>query len=286
VNATTAGGRGALRLVILDMDGVLYRGDEPVPGGAELARRLHQAGVTVRYATNNSMFTRDQYVERLRGMGISATAEEIVTSTSATIDHLRRHEPGVRTVLAVGADGMVAELGAAGYSVVPIGEASAGADLETDAPVDAVVVGLDPAFDDVRRDNAARAIRRGARFIATNADARYPTPGGFRPGAGTMVMAIATASGATPLVIGKPEPGMFATILDTAGVSPAEAMVIGDNPDSDIAGAHRSGIESVLVLTGVTDADAAAGLNGARRPDHVVADPAAAWDLIAPRADR
>jgi ribonucleotide monophosphatase NagD (HAD superfamily) len=96
-----------------------------------------------------------------------------------------------------------------------------------------------------------------------------------------MVAAIAEAAGATPLVIGKPEPPMFAAILATTGVKPGEAIVIGDNPDSDIAGAHRSRITSILVLTGVTDADRVAALAGDRQPDHVVADPAEAWELIA-----
>jgi 4-nitrophenyl phosphatase len=266
------------RLVILDMDGVLYRGDRAIPGAANLVGLLHEAGVAVRYATNNSMFTRDQYAERLAAMDIPAAANEIVTSTSATIEHLRRHQPDVRAVLAVGAAGMVTELDAAGYSVVPIAAAaSAAADAQ---PFDAVLVGLDPDFDEGRLAVAAAAVRAGARFVATNADARYPTPSGFRPGAGAMVAAIAEASGVAPLVIGKPEPAMFAAILEAAGVEPAAALVIGDNPDSDIAGAHRSGIRSVLVLTGVTDADQAVGLTGDRRPDHVVADPAAAWDLL------
>jgi 4-nitrophenyl phosphatase len=267
-----------LRLVILDMDGVLYRGDRAVPGAANLVGLLHEAGIAVRYATNNSMFTRDQYAERLAAMDIPAAADEIVTSTSATIEHLRRHQPDVRAVLAVGAAGMVTELDAAGYSVVPIAVA---ADVAADSPpFDAVLVGLDPDFDEGRLAVAAAAVRAGARFVATNADARYPTPSGFRPGAGAMVAAIAEATGVAPMVIGKPEPAMFAAILESAGVEPAEALVIGDNPDSDIVGAHRSGIRSVLVLTGVTDADQAVGLTGDRRPDHVVADPAAAWDLL------
>jgi 4-nitrophenyl phosphatase len=211
-------------------------------------------------------------------MDIPAAADEIVTSTSATIEHLRRHQPDVRAVLAVGAAGMVTELDAAGYSVVPIAVA---ADVAADSPpFDAVLVGLDPDFDEGRLAVAAAAVRAGARFVATNADARYPTPSGFRPGAGAMVAAIAEATGVAPMVIGKPEPAMFAAILESAGVEPAEALVIGDNPDSDIVGAHRSGIRSVLVLTGVTDADQAVGLTGDRRPDHVVADPAAAWDLL------
>jgi HAD superfamily hydrolase (TIGR01450 family) len=266
---------GPIRLVVLDMDGVLYRGDEPIVGAANLVRNLHRAGLLVWYATNNSMFTSAEYAERLRAMGIEAEPGEIVTSTSATIEYLRRHEPEIRSVLAVGAEGMVSELQDAGYAVHWIADA-AGA-----AHVDAVMVGLDPDFDGARCAVAADAIRNGARFIATNADARYPTPNGFRPGAGTMVAAIGDAAGATPLVIGKPEPAMFAVILSGAGVAPREAVVIGDNPESDIAGAHRSGMTGILVLTGVTDADRAAALRGEQRPDFVVADPAGAWQLIA-----
>ena len=225
------------------------------------------------------MSTRSAYAERLRGMGIAADAAEIVTSTSATIDHLRRHEPQVRTVLAVGADGMVEELRTAGYEVFRAADAE-------DRRVDAVLVGLDPDFDDRRLAAAAREVRAGARFIATNADARYPTPTGFGPGAGVMVAAIRDASGVEPLVIGKPEPAMFHAILDATGVGPMEALVIGDNPDSDIRAAHRAGIESVLVLTGVTASDAVASLEADRAPDHVAADPAEAWELVEARISR
>jgi 4-nitrophenyl phosphatase len=172
---------------------------------------------------------------------------------------------------------MVSELSDAGYAAVPVAEVAASS---TVAAVDAVIVGLDPAFDEARLAAAARAIRNGARFIATNADARYPTPTGFRPGAGTMVGAIARASGVTPLVIGKPEPAMFTAILEAAGVAATEALVIGDNPDSDVAGAHRSGITSLLVLTGVTDAVRAATLDGERCPDLVAAGPVEAWRLV------
>ena len=268
-----------LRLVILDLDGVVYRGDRPVEGAVELVGRLHAAGLLVRYATNNSMSTRSAYAERLRGMGIAADAAEIVTSTSATIDHLRRHEPQVRTVLAVGADGMVEELRTAGYEVFRAADAE-------DRRVDAVLVGLDPDFDDRRLAAATGEVRAGARFIATNADARYPTPTGFRPGAGAMVAAIRDASGVEPLVIGKPEPAMFHAILESTGVGPEEALVIGDNPDSDIRAAHRAGIESVLVLTGVTSPDAVASLTGERAPDHVAVDPGEAWELVEARISR
>jgi HAD superfamily hydrolase (TIGR01450 family) len=264
-----------IRLVILDMDGVLYRGDRAVDGAVELVQHLHDAGLLVRYATNNSMFTRAEYAKRLAGMGIKAEPAEIVTSTSATIEYLGRHEPEIRSVLAVGGQGMVKELRDAGYAVHWV------ADAAPAAPVDAVIVGLDPDFDDARRALATDAIRHGARFIATNADVRYPTPDGFRPGAGSMVAAIGKSAGTNPLVIGKPELAMFAGILSGSGVASREAVVIGDNPESDIAGAHRSGMTGILVLTGVTDADRAANLRGQQRPDFVVADPAGAWQLIA-----
>jgi 4-nitrophenyl phosphatase len=100
------------------------------------------------------------------------------------------------------------------------------------------------------------------------------------PGAGTIVAAVQAASGVEPLVIGKPQPGMFQAILTMGGVSPAEALVIGDNPDADIPAARRAGIPSVLVLTGVADAALADGLEGDRRPDWIAADPAAVLDLL------
>ena len=271
-----------VRLVIFDLDGVVYRGLEPVEGAPELVAALHEAGVAVRFATNNSMVARDGYVGRLRGMGIATTVEEIVTSTSATIEHLRRNAPDVRSVLAIGADGMEAELRGAGLSVVMAGDPSflhhAGAPLHR--RFDAVVVGLDPAFDYGRLAVAMRAVIDGARLIATNADTRYPTAVGFLPGAGAIVAALATATGVAPEVIGKPSPAMFEAILEAALVSAADAVVICDNPDADVVGANRAGCAAILVLTGVADAALAATLDGERRPVAIAADPAAVLALL------
>ncbi len=215
-------------------------------------------------------------------MGIGTTVEEIVTSTSATVEHLRRHAPDVRSVLAIGANGMEAELRDAGLSVVMAGDASiaghAGGPLT--AAFDAVIVGLDPDLDYRRLAVGMRAIMDGARFIATNADTRYPTAEGFLPGAGSIVAALATATGTTPEVIGKPSPAMFQAILEASGVPPTEAVVIGDNPDADVAGAHRAGCAAILVLTGVADATLAAELAGERRPDAIAADPGAVLALL------
>jgi len=273
-----------VRLVIFDLDGVIYRGTEAVPGAAGLVAWLHQQDVLVRFATNNSMVTRAGYVERLGAMGVATDAQEVVTSTSATVDHLARHAPDVRSVLAVGADGMRRELEDAGLDVTPASDArQAEPGGALDRHYDAVIVGLDPAVDYARLSSAMAAVAAGARLIATNADSRYPTPAGFLPGAGSIVAALATATGATPEVIGKPEPAMFRAILESTGVRGDESVVVGDNPDADVAGAHRAGCGAILVLTGVADAAVAASLSGERRPDAVAADPHEVRLLLEPR---
>ena len=273
-----------VRLVIFDLDGVVYRGHEPIPGARELVDLLHGAGVAVRFATNNSMVAREGYVARLGGMGIVTSVEEIVTSTSATIEHLRHRAPDVRSVLAIGADGMESELRAAGLAVTMAGDALAdhqGGRLARH--YDAVIVGLDPSLDYRRLAVAMRAVGDGARLIATNADARYPTAAGFLPGAGSIVAALETATGVESEIIGKPSPAMFEAILVASGVPAGEAVVIGDNPDADVAGAHRAGVAAILVLTGVADAPSAAALDGERRPEAVAVDPAAVGELLRTR---
>jgi len=266
----------SVRLVIFDLDGVIYRGGHAVPGAAELVGGLRARGVLLRYATNNSTATRAAYVERLAGFGIEASADELVTSTSATIAYLHAHLPQVRRLLAVGALGMLDELHHAGFVVTAAADAAPnhydGSRLAN--RYDAVIAGLDQEFDYRRLAAAASAIREGAVFIATNADLRYPTARGFLPGAGAMVAAIQAAAGAEPpLVIGKPEPGMFVTALEETGTPPDEAVVVGDNPDADMVAASRAGIRSILVLTGVTSLADAPRLEGERRPDAVAAGP-------------
>ena len=272
-------------LVIFDLDGVIYRGSDAVPGAAQLVNALRRKGILTSFATNNSMATRRAYVDRLAAHGITATLDEIVTSSSATVAYLQAHLPEVRRVLAVGADGLLAELRDGGIVATPAAEAApddwnGGALPER---YDAVVAGLDQRIDYRRLGIAAAAIRAGARFIATNADVRFPTPDGFVPGAGAVVAALRATSGQDPVVVGKPEPGMFQAILERTGVEAENALVVGDNPDADIVAARRAGITSVLVLTGVADAAAAGGLRGERRPDQVADGPAEVGALLGVR---
>jgi 4-nitrophenyl phosphatase len=277
-----------VQLVIFDLDGVIYRGAEAVPGAVELVALLHERGAMVRFATNNSMVAREGYVARLGAMGIATERDEVVTSTSATIEHLKLSDEPIHRVMAVGADGMLAELADAGFDAVEAADAVpisyAGDALPTS--FDAVIVGLDPAFDYRRLAAAMVAIRAGARFVATNVDRQYPTAVGFLPGAGSIVAAIAAAAGVEPEVIGKPQPAMFEAILAAAGVRPDEAVVIGDNPDADIVAANRAGVASILVLTGVADREAARGLTGQRRPDVTLDGPHQVAALLGDRLNR
>ncbi len=263
------------RLVIFDLDGVVYRGPDAVPGAASLVKALRARGTLVRFATNNSMATRAAYVVRLAGHDVEATMDEIVTSSYATRQHLRTHLPEVRIVLSVGAPGLVEELRDGDLDVTAAMDAAPpdwnGAPL--DRRYDAVVAGLDPQIDYRRLGIAAEAVRGGARFIATNADLRFPTPEGLTPGAGAIVAALAATTAVEPLIIGKPQPAMFQAILERDGVDPEDALVIGDNPDADLVAARRAGIGSILVLTGVIDASGAEALSGERRPDRMAADP-------------
>jgi 4-nitrophenyl phosphatase len=274
--------RFGARLVIFDLDGVIYRGDEAVEEAAALVDALRGGGRLVRFATNNSMATRGEFVERLARQGIRCSLDEIITSSSATVAYLASQLTDVRKILVVGEAGLLAELRTAGYAVTAAADAVAagwnGGALSDS--YDAVVAGLDQRVDYRRLGVAVTAIRAGARFVATNADERFATPDGLLPGAGAIIAALEAASGVSAVVIGKPEPAMFEAILERAGVRPADALVIGDNPDSDIVAARRAGIASILVLTGVTDRSTADLLHGERRPDAIVDDPAGVAALL------
>jgi len=274
--------RFAARLVIFDLDGVVYRGDEAIEGAASLVAALRADGRLVRFATNNSMATRQDYVERLARQGITSSIDEIVTSSSATVRFLTSQLVDVRTVLVVGEGGLLAELREAGYEATAADAAAAVGWNGGPLPerFDAVVAGLDRLIDYRRLGIAATAIRAGARFVATNADRRFATPDGLVPGAGAIIAALEATSGVAPIVIGKPEPAMFEAILEGAAVEPMDAVVIGDNPDADVVAARRAGIPVILVLTGVTDRASAEGLRGERRPDEIVDGPAGVAGLL------
>ena len=268
-------------LLFVDLDGVVYRGAEPVPGVADVLADRVRRGDDVVYVTNNSMFYRADYVTRLAGMGAPVSADRVVSSSRATALYLREHLPDVRRVLTVGARGLERELEDLGIVVIPAGTAATRAEdddiagYEAAGRPDAVVVGVDPAIDYLRLAVAADCIRGGARFIATNRDPIYPTERKLRPGAGAIVAAIAVAAGCEPEVsIGKPEPLLLLEAASAVGSPAADGVMIGDGIGTDLAAARAVGARCVLMLTGVTTKAALDALPPDQRPTAVAADAA------------
>lgn len=237
-------------LLLVDLDGVVYRGKDPVPGMPELLRERAAAGDRIVYVTNNSRSHRKEYRAKLERLGVPLlpTAEEsIVTAARATAVLLAEATPPGRVAMVLGGPGLVRELHDARIAVV------APDDDGLAAAPDTLVVGVDFDLTYARLSTAAEAVRRGARFWATNRDAIFPAEDRLMAGAGSMVAAVAFATSREPdMVVGKPEPRLFEAAAELAGVPVRDAVVIGDNLKTDIGAAIRLGARSVLMLTGVT----------------------------------
>lgn len=232
-----------VRGYVIDMDGVLYRGDAAVPYAREFVDLLDARGVPYIMATNNSTRTPAQYVEKLAQMGISTTKERIFTSGMATRAWLdERYPPGTR-VYVIGMDAL--------RTAIFAGDRFQPAAVDADV----VVCGADwdLTFDKLRIGTLA--IRRGATFVATNPDTTFPSEEGLIPGAGAILAALVAASGVEPIVIGKPQTGMLLEGAEFLGLAPSETAMLGDRIDTDIVAGRDAGFITLLVLTGVTRSD-------------------------------
>lgn len=223
--------------LLLDLDGVLYRGDHALPGARETVEELRARDTRLVFVTNNSSKTPEQVAEKLAGMGIRASSDEVVTSALAAADLLRRRGGG--SAFVIGEVGIRKALADAGIEVLEGDPASA----------DFVVVGWDRSADYRAFRTASLLVQRGAALVATNSDSSYPAPGGLWPGAGALLSVVTTTTGATAEVVGKPHPPLFQTALERAGGG--RALVVGDRLETDVAGAEALGLDSLLVLTGV-----------------------------------
>jgi 4-nitrophenyl phosphatase len=242
---------------LLDLDGAVWLSDRAIAGSVDAVARLRAAGERVLFLTNNSSARVDTYVHKLNGLGIPATADDLVTSAQAAASML---EPGA-TALVCGGPGVEEALAARGVVTV------------RDGAADAVVVGWHTDFDYARLTAAFRAVHGGARLIGTNDDATYPTPDGLLPGGGSILAAVATAAGVTPEIAGKPHPPMAALVHARVGeVDPSRSVVAGDRLSTDGQLAARLGVPFGLVLSGVTQA---ADAPFAPEPRWVAADLAA-----------
>ena len=218
---------------VIDLDGVIWLAEEPIPGSADAVSRLRRAGHRVVFATNNASPTVAELQRRLAAAGIDAEADELVTSAQAAASMLA---PGSTAVVCAD-EGVLEALAARGVSVLAEG------------PADAVVVGWTRRFDFELLATAATAVRLGARFIGTNEDPTHPTPTRLLPGSGAILAAVATAAQATPEVAGKPYDPLVALLRARA---PDAVLVVGDRPSTDGALARRLGVPFALVRTGVT----------------------------------
>ncbi len=225
---------------LLDCDGVIWLADEPIAGAVEAIGRLKAAGERVAYLTNNSWPRRADHAAKLVGMGIDAGPEDVITSSMAAA---RLVDEGER-ILVIGGPGLREELDRRGAVIISAGEGDP-------ASVTAVVVGMDPGFDFSRLAAATTALRAGARLIATNDDATFPTGHGLLPGAGSIVAAVAKAGGVSPVVAGKPNETVAILARELVG---DVSIMVGDRPSTDGRFARRLGTRFGLVLTGVTTA--------------------------------
>lgn len=229
----------ALRAVLLDLDGVVYTGDTPIPGAAGCFTYLRESGRRLQCITNNSTLTAEQYALKLAAMGIAVEPGQVLTSSEATAVRLQERLPPGARILAIGEDGLVRALLGHGFRLV-------------DRDPDAVVCGLDRRLTYARLTRACFALRAGVPLIATNPDLSLPTEGGLFPGNGATLAYLGAATGARPEVIGKPEATMLRVAMERIGATPAETAIVGDGLLTDILAGVRAGVTTVLVLTGVS----------------------------------
>jgi glycerol-1-phosphatase len=253
--------------VLLDLDGVVWVGDEPTPRAPEAVAALRDAGKGIAFVTNDGRHSEDDFVRKLWRLGFRASREEVVTVGGALQHALADSE--FRTAYVVGSATVHRHVSDAGLRILNGSDLAAGADV--------VVVAAHDDFDYRELRGAIRAVLRGAALVCAGRDATFPMPDGPWPGAGPIVAAIESGTGANAVSVGKPEPQLFLTALDRLG--PGRGLVVGDRLDADAGGARAAGLDCAIVLTGATSADEARAADPA--PTHVAATLA---DLVLGRA--
>ncbi|MGB8647893.1 MAG: HAD-IIA family hydrolase [Anaerolineae bacterium] len=236
-----------LDALIVDLDGVLWRGAQPLPGVADFFNFLTANGVRFLLATNNAARPVHEILSRLDAMQAPVRPEQVLNSAQATALWLQRQLPAGASVLLIGEEGLYEAMAATSFRLINPTEPAL-----TNETVAAVVVGLDRGFTYDKLRRATTEIRGGARFIATNTDATLPSENGVLPGAGSIIAAVQTATSIQPTIIGKPHRPLFDAALEILGAPPERTAMLGDRLDTDIEGGQQLGLPTILVLTGVT----------------------------------
>jgi glycerol 3-phosphatase-2 len=248
-------------LAMLDLDGVVYRGPDAIPGAAEALTAARDHGLRLAYITNNASRTADTVADKLRSMGMpDVGTDDVVTSAQAVAHLLADALPPGSAVLVVGGPGLRAPLEQRGLRCV--------SSLD-ESPV-AVVQGFDPSIGWEQLAEASYAISSGLPWYVSNTDMTVPTARGIAPGNGSLVQAVRNATGADPIVAGKPERALFDETI--ARVGGAHPLMVGDRLDTDIDGAINAGVDSLVVLTGVSTVQEIADAVDGHRPTFVSAD--------------
>ncbi|MHB1432588.1 MAG: HAD-IIA family hydrolase [Streptosporangiaceae bacterium] len=247
-------------VALLDLDGVVYKGQDAVPGAVDGLAAARRAGMRLAFVTNNASRSPSATAAQLTRLGVIAGAGDVVTSAQAAAHLIADKVPAGSRVLVAGGMGLRVALRARGLRPVSVA---------ADRPV-AVVQGYVQGIDYGLLAEAAIAVRDGAWYVATNADLTLPTPRGPQPGNGSLLQVVIAATGVMPVVAGKPEPPLHAEAVQRTGAQ--RPLVVGDRLDTDIEGAVRGGADSLLVLTGVTTPLDAVLAPPGRRPTYLAAD--------------
>jgi len=245
-----------INALIIDMDGVLWHGTQLMPGLTDFFQTLEDLQIPFILATNNASQTPEQYVTKLAKMGVTITKKQILTSGTATALYLSKQvNPTETRVFVVGEDGATQPLIDHGFTLTGLYEVNNDSEASKKG-ADIVVCGKDETLTWAKLATATLNIRAGAKFIGTNADTTLPTEHGITHGNGAILAALEVATGVSPTIIGKPEPIIYQQALALLGVDPDKTVAIGDRLETDILGAVRTGIRSIMVLTGIsTEAD-------------------------------
>ncbi|MDQ2839192.1 MAG: HAD-IIA family hydrolase [Actinomycetota bacterium] len=247
-------------VALLDLDGVVYLAEQPVPGAPAALAAAREAGMRLAFVTNNASRTPDQVAALLVRVGVPAEPTEVVTSSQAAAHYLADRLPVGAPVLVLGTTGLIEAVTERGLTPV----------FSADEQPAAVVQGFFPDIAWKHLAEGALAINRGVLWLATNLDATVPSPRGTLPGNGSMVAALSHATGVQPAATGKPDPAMHAESVERSGAQ--DPIVVGDRLDTDIEGARRVGCASMLVLSGVTTPADLLTAGPLHRPDYLGAD--------------
>lgn len=246
-----------IKALILDMDGVIWRGEESIGDLPGIFRAIAGRGWQVMLATNNATRSASQFLDKLAGFGVVLEEWQVINSPIVTALYLEKLFPGGGPVYVLGEEGVHTALKEKGF-------------YHAEEDVLAVVVGLDRQLSYDKLTRATLHIRAGKPFIGTNPDKTYPLPQGLVPGAGAVIAVVETASDVKPTIMGKPMPEMYCACLERMGVKAEETLVVGDRLETDIAAGQALGCKTALVLSGVTTLEMAQAWQPA--PDWIGAD--------------